>query len=165
VPRPSPLAETTAFARALAGETPTPERESDVAAFAPLRGTERVVVTAAPTTQLYEASETVRRNVVVLVAASIATLAVVGFVLGRGTAVPLIRLRRRAEAMEDGDLEVDLSTDREDEIGRLFVAFDNMREALRAQIRESEAARERSNGRTSGSTSSPARSATTCATR
>jgi signal transduction histidine kinase len=81
--------------------------------------------------------------VVVLVGASVLTLAVVGFVLGRGTVVPLIRLRRRAEAMEAGDLDVDLSTTREDEIGRLFVAFDSMREALRTQIREAEAARER----------------------
>ncbi|WP_135365764.1 sensor histidine kinase [Halosimplex halophilum] len=140
---PSALAETAAFERAVAGEPATRERASDVVAFAPVRATPWVVATEAPKSQLYQASETVGRNVVVLVAASVTTLAVVGFVLGRGTVVPLIRLRRRAEAMEDGDLDVDLSTTREDEIGRLFVAFDGMREALRAQIRESEAARER----------------------
>ncbi|MFC7196921.1 sensor histidine kinase [Halosimplex aquaticum] len=44
--------------------------------------------------------------------------------------------------MEEGDLDVDLRTSREDEIGRLFVAFDSMRRALRRQIREAEAARE-----------------------
>jgi|GEM_PF-1048291 len=140
---PSPLAATAAFERAVAGESAIRERTADVAAFAPVRDTPWVVVTEAPKSQLYQASETVGRNVVVLVAASVTTLAVVGFVLGRGTVLPLIRLRRRAEAMEAGDLDVDLETTREDEIGRLFVAFDSMREALRTQIREAEAARER----------------------
>jgi signal transduction histidine kinase len=140
---PSPLAETAAFERAVAGEPASRERATDVVAFAPVADTPWVVVTEAPKSQLYQASETVGRNVVVLVAASITTLAVVGFVLGRGTVVPLLRLRRRAEAMADGDLGVDLSTSREDEIGRLFVAFDDMREALRSQIRDAEAARER----------------------
>ncbi|WP_459193560.1 sensor histidine kinase [Halosimplex sp. J119] len=141
-PRPSPLAETEAFETAMAGETTTRERDSTVLAFAPVTGADWVVVTEAPKSELYKASETVGRNVGFLVAASISILAVVGFVLGRGTVLPLARLRRRAEAMEDGDLDVDLRTTREDEIGRLFVAFDSMRRALRQQIREAEAARE-----------------------
>jgi signal transduction histidine kinase len=138
----SVLTDTEEFRAAMDGEVTVRQRESDVLAFAPVRNTDWVVVTVAPNTELYEASRTVGRNVIVLVATSVVTLAVVGFVLGRGTIVPLVRLRRRAEEMERGNLDVDLETHREDEIGRLFVAFENMRDALREQIQAANAARE-----------------------
>ena len=140
---PSPLTDSLAFSRALDGETTVRDHGSTVFALSPVRGADWVVVTEAPKSDLYQASETVGRNVVFLVAASITTLAVVGFVLGRGTVLPLIRLRKRAQQMERGDLDVDLATSREDEIGRLFLAFDNMRAALKAQIRDATEARER----------------------
>ncbi|MFB6151368.1 MAG: sensor histidine kinase [Haloarculaceae archaeon] len=140
--RPSPLADTAEFDRALAGETVVLERSSDVVAFAPVPGNEWVVATEAPRSELYRASRTIGQNVVLLVAASLVALGLVGVVLGRRTVVPLVRLRERARAMEEGDLDVDLSSRREDEIGRLFDAFANMRDALRDQISEANEARE-----------------------
>jgi methyl-accepting chemotaxis protein len=45
--------------------------------------------------------------------------------------------------MESGDLDVELDSNRVDEFGRLFGAFDSMRGALREQIADAETARER----------------------
>jgi len=137
------LAATPEFAAATRGERTIREHGDDVVAITPVDANDWIVVTAAPKTELYQASATVGRNVVVLVAASLVTLTGVALVLGYGTISSLRRLRRRAEAMEDGDLDVDLRTHREDEIGRLFLAFDNMRGALKAQIRQAHEARER----------------------
>ena len=140
---PSALAATPEFEAATRGERGIREHGTDVVAFTPVSAGNWVVATAAPAAELYQASETVGRNVVVLVAASLVTLSAVALFLGYGTITSLRRLRRRAEAMEDGDLDVDLRTHREDEIGRLFRAFDNMRAALKTQIREANEARER----------------------
>ena len=140
---PMPIAETAAFETALNGDTAVHERETDIVAFAPVDGADWIVVTEAPKAQLYEASETVGRNVVFLLLSSLVALTAVGIVLGRGTVLPLIRLRERTQALEAGDFDVDLRSDREDEIGRLFAAFAKMRDALREQIRQTEAARER----------------------
>ncbi|QRV14481.1 sensor histidine kinase [Haloterrigena salifodinae] len=141
--RPAPLSDSSAFDAARDGETAIHDRESDVFAFAPVDGTDWIVVAEAPKAQLYQAGETVGRNVAVLIVTSLAALAVVGLVLGRGTVLPLIRLRERTRALEAGEFDVDLRTDREDEIGRLFTSFAAMRDTLRTQIRETEAARER----------------------
>lgn len=141
--RPMPIAETDAFETARNGDTATHERDADIVAFAPVDGTDWIVVSEAPKAQLYEASETVGRNVVVLLLSALVALAAVGIVLGRGTVLPLIRLRERTQQLEAGEFDVDLRTDREDEIGRLFAAFAQMRDALQEQIRETEAARER----------------------
>ncbi|ADB61386.1 integral membrane sensor signal transduction histidine kinase [Haloterrigena turkmenica DSM 5511] len=141
--RPTPLSDSSAFEIARDGKTAIHDRESDVLAFAPVDGTDWIVVAEAPKTRLYEAGETVGRNVAFLAVASLAALAVVGLVVGRGTVLPLIRLRERTRALEAGEFDVDLRTDREDEIGRLFTSFAAMRDTLRTQIRETEAARER----------------------
>ncbi|WP_246308341.1 sensor histidine kinase [Halosimplex rubrum] len=135
--------ESTAFSRAVDGVEGVYEDPANVTAFAPVDGVDWVVMTVAAKADLYEASRTVGRNVIVLVVSSVLALTAVGVVLGSGTVRSLRRLRRRAEAMEAGDLDVDLSTAREDEIGRLFAAFDGMRRALGTQIREAETARER----------------------
>ncbi|AEH35332.1 methyl-accepting chemotaxis protein [Halopiger xanaduensis] len=66
----------------------------------------------------------------------------VGAVLGRNTSKSIDRLKSKAAAMEDGDLDVDLETKRIDSIGRLYDGFDSMRVALREQIEDAEAARE-----------------------
>jgi methyl-accepting chemotaxis protein len=81
---PSDLASDPAFAAALDGESQIVERETTVLALAPVEGEEWVVVTEAPKAELYAVSRTVGRTVLVLIGASILTLGVVGFVLGRG---------------------------------------------------------------------------------
>jgi len=127
---------------ATAGGQPVVETDGAVTAYAPVNGTNWVVVTSADTASLYATSHTIRRSLVVIVGTAVISLSVVGAVLGRHTLLPLIRLRGRTKAMEQGDLGVDLSTARRDEIGRLYQSFANMRDALRAQIREAHEARE-----------------------
>ncbi|MDS0223717.1 sensor histidine kinase [Haloarcula sp. S1AR25-5A] len=137
----SELAGTTAFNQAVAGQTTIAEQGDNVIGIAPVPDTNWVVTTTAPRAELYQASSTVGRNVIILISVSLVSLSVISVILGRQTVLPLVRLRERAQEMESGNLDVDLSTEREDEIGRLFVSFGNMRDALRDQIYEAESAR------------------------
>ncbi|MCW8173351.1 HAMP domain-containing protein [Natrialba swarupiae] len=68
-----------------------------------------------------------------------------GAILGRNTARSVNRLSHEASRMEAGDLDVDLETNRVDEIGQLYVAFDNMRLSLRDRMEETRRARRKPN--------------------
>ena len=68
-----------------------------------------------------------------------------GFVaatLGGDTAASLSVLASKANRMGSGDLDVDLDTSREDEIGDLYDAFDGMRRSVRESLEKAETARE-----------------------
>ena len=138
---PDSLADADAFGTAREGSTTTVEADGQIRAYTPVDGTDWVVVSTADTDALYAVSDTVGRNVVVLVAAGLVSVLVVGSVLGRHVVSPLVELRDRTEDIEDGRLDVDLSTDREDEIGRLYRSFGSMRDALRAQVQQAEQAK------------------------
>jgi len=130
---------------AAVGETGAVEQERRdglVLSYAPVEGTDWVAVTAASTEQAFAVRDAIGRYVAAIAIVSLVALGAVAIVLGRQTVPPLARLREQAERMEDGDLAVNLETHREDEIGRLFVAFANMRDALREQISEAQQARE-----------------------
>jgi methyl-accepting chemotaxis protein len=101
-----------------------------------------VAVTSIPKDDAYAVRDTVGRNVLLIVAVAFLSLGIMGFVLGRQTVTPLRRLRTKAQAMEEGDLSVDLETSRKDEIGQLYSAFDSMRDSLHEQIEEAQSARE-----------------------
>ncbi|MCU4728651.1 HAMP domain-containing protein, partial [Halapricum hydrolyticum] len=68
-------------------------------------------------------------------------IGVFGAVLGRNTAKSVDRLKGKAQEMEEGNLDVDLYSPRDDQIGRLYQGFANMRDALSEQIEEAEQAR------------------------
>jgi methyl-accepting chemotaxis protein len=65
-------------------------------------------------------------------------LALVVATTGRESIASLRTLSDRAERMERGDLDVDLSTAKTDEVGRLYAAFDGMRDVLRTRIEDAE---------------------------
>ncbi|MFC4542741.1 methyl-accepting chemotaxis protein [Halosolutus amylolyticus] len=132
----------TALEAALGGRLTRVEDEDFVRAYTPVGDTQWVAVTSVPTEQAYGVATDVGTNVAVMLLVSLLALGLVGVVLGRQTVVPLTTLRDRTEAMEAGNLDVDLETSRTDEIGRLFDGFDSMRTSLREQIEEAEAARE-----------------------
>ncbi|MGB9932084.1 sensor histidine kinase [Haloarcula amylolytica] len=127
---------------ATAGRTTTIETGGSVAAYTPVNGTSWVVMTSAERQSLYGTSRLVRWGFLAVVGTAVVSLVVAGYLFGRHTIRPLIQLRDRAQAMERGDLGVDISTARQDEIGRLYAAFGNMRDTLRSQIRQAQAARE-----------------------
>ncbi|MFC7028296.1 sensor histidine kinase [Halomicroarcula sp. GCM10025710] len=126
---------------ARAGVTTTDERDDDVLAYAPVADTPWVAVSSVEQSVLYHSAIEVRQTIVVLVGTALLSLSLAGVVFGKRAVTPLVDLRNRTEAMERGDLAVDLETDREDEIGRLYDSLDSMRDALREQIREAEDAR------------------------
>ncbi|QGN06559.1 HAMP domain-containing protein [Halorhabdus sp. CBA1104] len=90
----------------------------------------------------YAVSNQINADLLGLVLLAIINLGLIGVTIGSNTALSLRRLAGRAQEMGEGNLEVDLSTDREDEIGTLYVSFQNMRDSLRDKIDEAESATE-----------------------
>ncbi|MGQ3411475.1 methyl-accepting chemotaxis protein [Natrinema sp. LN54] len=131
-----------AMAAALGGRLTRIQGDDAVRAYVPVGNTQWVAVTTVPNEQAYGVVSDVETNVVAMVLTSLIALGVVGIVLGRQTVGPLARLRDRTTEMEQGNLDVDLETDRVDEIGRLYDGFDSMRNSLRDQIEAAETARE-----------------------
>ncbi|MBV0922769.1 HAMP domain-containing protein [Halomicroarcula limicola] len=130
------------FETARGGATATGEAGDEAFAYAPVDGTPWVVVTAADRATLFGPSGVVGRTLAAVVALAVLSLGVAALVVSRETVTPLVRLRARIESIEDGNLGADLSTDREDEIGRLYDAVSDARDALAEQIRQAREARE-----------------------
>ena len=141
--------------RALSGDTVTFSDHGDsLQAYAPVSGPSQasdwVAVTSVPKEEAYAVRDTVGQEVrdsvgqllLGIVAVAFLSLGIMGFVLGRQTVTPLRRLQTKAQSMEEGNLDVDLETNRKDEIGQLYRAFDSMRLSLREQIQEAQSARE-----------------------
>ncbi|MFC4551731.1 MULTISPECIES: methyl-accepting chemotaxis protein [Halorussus] len=116
--------------------------ERTVAAYAPVDGSNWVVVTYAPKASAYAMRDAVATSLLSTVLTAVLVLGVVATAFGRRTARALRTLAAKAGAMEDGDLDVELETTREDELGRLYGAFDGMRASIREQIRAAESAQD-----------------------
>ncbi|MFB6079588.1 MAG: methyl-accepting chemotaxis protein [Haloferacaceae archaeon] len=102
-----------------------------VVGYAPVEGTDWVVVMHAPQSAAYALVNAVRRDFVVLVAIALAGFLVVGLTLGRNTVNALDRLSANAEAIAAGDLDTEVAaTRREDEIGDLVRSFRRMQDSL-----------------------------------
>jgi methyl-accepting chemotaxis protein len=112
-----------------------------VVAYAPVENKNWVVIKHAPAGNAYQLRDQIQQGLLVFVAIALLALGGVGVVLGKQTVTPLSELRDRAERMEEGDLSVDLETNRSDEFGRLYHSFGSMRDALRAQIQNAEEAK------------------------
>ena len=112
-----------------------------VVGYSQVQGTEWVVTIHTNTESAYGEVQQVAD--LALLATLIGVLLIAGFgaVLGRNTATAIDRLTSKAEEMEEGNLEVDLTSPRTDNIGRLYQGFANMRNALKQQIEEAEKAR------------------------
>jgi methyl-accepting chemotaxis protein len=102
---------------------------------------EWVVVTSIPESDAFAVRDTVALNVLFIIVSALVALALLGLIIGRQTLSPLRDLQTKANQMEDGDLDVDMSTSRIDEFGDLYGAFDSMRGSLKDRITETESAR------------------------
>jgi methyl-accepting chemotaxis protein len=111
--------------------------------YAPVPGTNWVVMTHVPKSAAYSLQTDIERSVIALVVLAMLGLGAVGAVIVRNTTKPIERLADRASALEAGNLDTELETTRADEIGQLYGSFEAMRNSLREQIREVEAARSR----------------------
>jgi len=90
----------------------------------------------------YALSSQINSDLIGLVLFAVINLGLVGVTIGSGTIVSLRRLSNRAEEMGAGNLDVDLTTARGDEIGSLYQSLDDMRTNLRETISDAEQARQ-----------------------
>ena len=103
-------------------------------ATAPIEEKPWAVVVAAPQSEVYGTVGDVTRSVLLLIAISVVGLLAVGAFVVRDVNGSVDDLRGYAEAIEAGELDVDIDTDRADEFGRLSALFDRIRETMREQI-------------------------------
>ncbi|WP_284008673.1 methyl-accepting chemotaxis protein [Haloarcula pelagica] len=125
-----------------ASESDFVETESMLMGLTRLSSHDWVVMVHSNPAQAYALSSQINSDLVGLILLAIINLGLVGVTIGGNTIVSLRRLSTKAEAMADGDLDVDLGTSRTDEFGTLYSAFDNMRTNLDEQISAAERARE-----------------------
>ncbi|WP_135851925.1 methyl-accepting chemotaxis protein [Halorussus salinus] len=116
--------------------------ESSVVGYAPVEGTDWVVLSHAPKRAAYAMRDSVGTSLAAMILATIAVLGVAAVGFGRRQTRTLESLTESAEEMERGNLDVTLETRRIDEFGRLYDAFGAMRDSLREQIATAETARE-----------------------
>jgi len=136
-------ADSAAVENGLAGETGFMEMDGGtLMAYAPMSSADWVVVVHAPASEAYALSETVTSNILGLILIAVVSLGLVGVTVGSNTVISLRQLSRKARAMEDGDLDVELETPRTDEFGTLYDSFAGMRDSLHEQITEAREARE-----------------------
>lgn len=114
-----------------------------VVAYAPVEGTNWVVFSTVPHSSAYAVRSTVQTNFIALLGISIFALLFIGLTVGRSTVASLRTLTQKAEELEEGNLDVTVESDRSDEIGELFGAFDTMRTTLKARIEQVNQAREK----------------------
>jgi len=115
--------------------------EGHVAGYDTVSGGDLVVITHVPSSQAFSLRDTITNSLLILVGAVFLGFLVIGFTFGRGTVNALSRLTSKAEELESGNLDVDLSVQRADEFGRLTAAFGGMRDSLRDRIQEAEHSR------------------------
>ncbi|WP_181685595.1 HAMP domain-containing protein [Halorhabdus salina] len=115
--------------------------ESYTVGYAPVDGTDWYVLVHAPRSSVFGFVQTVSNWGTIATVAGVLLIGLVGATLGVSTSRSINRLRDRADAMESGDLDVAIHSNRIDDIGRLYDSFGNMRDALKRQIQEAEQAR------------------------
>jgi len=117
-------------------DSSTPGRDDHVVAFAPVAGTDWVVVEHAPTDEAYAIRREARTWVGITGVAAVAGFLGVVLVLGADVTGSLSRLSGRAERIEDGVYGVDFETERPDEFGDLNRTLARTRDTLRRRFEE-----------------------------
>ncbi|MFC7072593.1 ATP-binding protein [Halovenus rubra] len=107
-----------------------------VAAYSTMTNTGWTVVTYAPEDDVYLIRSNIITNLIQMILVSLVGLAVIGIAIAGGTVYSINRLAEQVKEVEDGNLDVDFSTSRKDEIGQLYDGFDSMRDSLEERITE-----------------------------
>jgi len=124
------------------GESRFVEHGDTLMASTRMPGKDWVVMIHSPKATAYALGSQINSDLVGLVLLAVINLGLVGVTIGSNTIISLRRVSQRARAMADGDLDVDLQTTRDDEIGTLYRSFADMRDSIREKIAEAEQARE-----------------------
>lgn len=113
---------------------------SEFIAFAPVSNTERpgtdavadwVVVAHVPTGEAMAVSNTVRRDIIVIIGVALLGFVVLGLTIGRSTVKAITQVSDAAAAIANGELDTEIqATSRNDEIGDLIRSFQSMQTYL-----------------------------------
>jgi methyl-accepting chemotaxis protein len=109
--------------------------------YSPVENSDWVVVTHGPRSAVFGFVDTLSTWGLIVTLFSVLLIGVTGSVLGYSTATSIDQLTSKTDEIREGNLDVELSSTRVDNIGRLYEGFDDMRDALKTQIREAEQAR------------------------
>jgi methyl-accepting chemotaxis protein len=118
------------------------ERGDTLTAATTIEASDWTVVVRTPRSQAYALGDQVTSGILGLILLMMATLGLVGAAIGSDTVSSLRQIAQRAHRMAEGDLDVELSTRREDEFADLVETFTEMRDSVRDSLAEAEAARE-----------------------
>ena len=121
----------------------TIEDEAHLVAYAPVSSEEWLVAIHVPVTEAYALSSSIAQNLLLIIGVAVVGLGFLGVTLGRGTVRELGRLGQKANELESGSLDVSFETERRDEFGDLYGAFDAMRESLATEIETAETQKQR----------------------
>lgn len=114
--------------------------EEYLVAYAPVPGTEWVLLVHVPVEDAFGQAETAQQFGFAATVLAILVITLLGAIIGRNTALAITRLTAKTNEIKAGNLDVELETERTDEIGQLYEDFDAMRQALRERIQELSAA-------------------------
>jgi len=101
------------------------------------------VVTYSTTAEVYSAKNSTVAGLIALLVVFVVHLGVVGIVLGGNVSLGLRQLASKAKSIGSGEFDVELETNRVDEVGTLYDAFRNMRDSLETTLSDLEEERER----------------------
>ncbi len=106
-------------------------------------GTDLVLVTQVSNSEAFGLRSTMFETLGIAAAVLAVALLAIGVVVRRTTA-DITDLSERAAQVSDGEFDVDVDSDRSDEVGQLYDDIDEMRDSLRSRIEESERLRRES---------------------
>ncbi|WP_435348001.1 methyl-accepting chemotaxis protein [Haloarchaeobius sp. HRN-SO-5] len=101
-----------------------------------------VVTRRVPESEAFAIQNSIRTQLLLMVGLALGSIAVIGLTIGRNTATSVSRLSERAKAIEDGNLETEIQSERADEIGALYGTIDSMRRSLKEQLDAVQTARD-----------------------
>ncbi|WP_167768469.1 PDC sensor domain-containing protein [Haloarcula amylovorans] len=114
-----------------------------VVGYAQVLNTDWVVLVHTNLDVAYGTVRSVADRGLIATALGVAAIGAIGAVLGRNTASSLNRLTRKTEQMQEGDLDVEIHSERIDTVGRLYAGFGAMRDSLQEHLAEVERERKR----------------------
>ncbi|MGB9956120.1 methyl-accepting chemotaxis protein [Haloferax prahovense] len=134
-----PAAEASELDAAFAGETGVSRlapvegfvSSPHVVAHVPVSG--GVLLLHAPASSVFALSRSVGLQIATLLALSMLGFVAFALIVRGNTALPLVDLASTVSALRDGDLDVEVETDRRDEFGQVVRGVDNLRDDLRDQ--------------------------------
>ncbi|WP_439026703.1 ATP-binding protein [Haloarchaeobius sp. DT45] len=109
---------------------------------APVESHEWTVTAREPTAQAYALQSDISRQILWLLVVVVGGAVGIFLTLGRSNVAAVRTLSTKARELQTGHLDVDVSSEREDEFGTLYEAFDTMRRSLKRQIEQAQTARD-----------------------